>query len=67
MDKLQLSVSTIFLPGEGGRLPVGPVKAIRALPASASDPRLIIGDRTIVFPVRMESGMVIKFRPAADC
>jgi hypothetical protein len=46
---------------------VGPVKALPMAPLTISKPALTIGDETVVFPVKMESGMFLEFMSPDDC
>ena len=46
---------------------LGPVKALQMVPGFVENPSITIEGETIVFPVRMESGMYLEFFSANDC
>jgi len=46
---------------------IGPVKAIPIIAGYVENPSVTIAGETIVFPVKMESGMYLEFRSLSDC
>jgi len=66
IDKFQLWYNHI---PEGGNVScwLGPVKALQMIPGFVENPSVTIDGKTLVFPVRMESGMYLEFRSADDC
>lgn len=46
---------------------IGPVKAIPLTEITIENPAVTIGDETIVFPVKMKSGMFLEFNSLNDC
>ncbi|MGI6571992.1 MAG: hypothetical protein ACOX19_00870 [Fermentimonas sp.] len=46
---------------------IGPVKAIPIVPITISNPTVTIGNETIVFPVKLESGMYLELRADRNC
>jgi hypothetical protein len=64
----RLAVYTNNLPA-GDRIEcyLSPVRALPTARARLRNPAIAVGDRTIVFPVEVESGSVLEFRPPAEC
>lgn len=54
-------------PGGSVECCLSPVRALPVVKARFRNPAITVGDRTIVFPVEMESGSVLEFRPPAEC
>jgi hypothetical protein len=46
---------------------LGPAKALPMIPVTIENPSIQIGEKTITFPVKMESGMYLEFWSASDC
>jgi hypothetical protein len=46
---------------------IGPVKALPIVPVTITNPAVTVGDETIVFPVKMESGMYLELREDGNC
>ena len=46
---------------------IGPVKALPLIPITISNPTVTIGNETIVFPVKMESGMYLELKEEGNC
>ena len=46
---------------------LGPVKALAMVPGFIENPSVTIAGETVVFPVKMESGMYLEFLSADDC
>jgi hypothetical protein len=66
VDKLQLWYNN--LPADkGAGCVIGPVKALPLVPATINNPSFSIGGETVVFPVKMESGMFLEFYSPDDC
>lgn len=53
--------------GREVRTVIGPVKALPLIETTITNPSVKIGDKTIVFPVTMQSGMYLEFFSANDC
>ncbi len=53
--------------GKEVRTLIGPVKALPLVEATITNPSVKIGNKTIVFPVTMKSGMYLEFISANDC
>ena len=66
VDKLQLWYNNLP-PGKEVSCEIGTVKALPMVPLSISDPSILIGNESITFPVKMESGMYLEFRSRDDC
>ena len=66
IEKLQLWYNNLPAGKEVNTL-VGPVKAIPMVSATIKNPSITIGEKSIVFPVNMESGMYLEFRSYDDC
>ena len=66
IEKLQLWYNNLPAGKEVNTL-VGPVKAIPMVSAAIKNPSITIGEKSIVFPVNMESGMYLEFRSYDDC
>jgi len=66
ISKLQLWYNNIE-PGKKVECIIGPVKALQMIPVSIENPSIGIGEKKVVFPVKMESGMYLEFRSPADC
>jgi hypothetical protein len=66
VDKLQLWYNNLP-PGKEIKCLIGPVKALPMVPATIENPSVSIGGEKIVFPVRMESGMVLELNAPDDC
>lgn len=66
VDKLQLWYNNLPA-GKTVTTLLGPVKALPMIPITIENPSVTIGNETIVFPVKMESGMYLEFRSSADC
>ncbi len=54
-------------PGAEAACYLSPVRALPTVRAKLRDPRVTIGDATILFPVEIETGQVLEFRPPGDC
>lgn len=46
---------------------LSPIKALPLVKAKLKNPKITINSKTITFPVELESGSYIEFRPATDC
>ena len=56
------------LPASGtAKCYVSPVRATSLVKAKLRNPKLTIGNRTLVLPVEMESGSYLEFNSSADC
>jgi hypothetical protein len=66
IDKLQLWYNNIPENKQVNCL-IGPIKALPMVPTSIENPSITINKETIVFPVKMESGMYIEFNSVSDC
>lgn len=66
IDKLQLWYNNLP-PGKEVNCVIGTVKALPLVSLTIADPAVTIGKETIVFPVKLESGMYLEFRSADDC
>lgn len=66
IEKLQLWYNNI--PGSKRvSTSIGPIKALPMVSSFIENPSVTIGGKTIVFPVRMESGMYLEFLSEDDC
>ncbi|MDA3923192.1 MAG: hypothetical protein PF904_00650 [Kiritimatiellae bacterium] len=66
IEKLKIWVNN--LPANGSvSCTLSPVCATPLVKAKISNPRVKVGDRTVVFPVQMESGSYLEFYPPNDC
>ena len=45
----------------------GPVKAIPMVEGTIDNPAIMVGDKKIIFPVKMESGMYLELKGEGDC
>ncbi len=54
-------------PGKKVTCYLSPVKALPLTPTKLIRPAVTVGQKTIVFPVEMESGSYLEFNSAADC
>jgi hypothetical protein len=66
VDKLQLWYNNLPA-GKEIKCMIGPVKALPMVPVTIENPLVSIGGEKIVFPVRMESGMVLELNAPDDC
>ena len=66
VDKLQLWYNNLPADKEVNCV-IGPVKALPMVPATISNPAFSIGGETVIFPVKMESGMFLEFYSPDDC
>jgi hypothetical protein len=46
---------------------VGPIKAIPMVEGTIDNPAIMVGDKKIIFPVKMESGMYLELKGEGDC
>jgi hypothetical protein len=46
---------------------IGPVKAIPMVEGTIDNPVIAVGDRKVVFPVKMESGMYLELKGESEC
>ena len=66
VSKLTLYLNNLP-PGDEATCYLGPVKALRTRKVVLHHPTVTLGDRTLVFPVDLESGMYIELESADDC
>jgi hypothetical protein len=66
IDKLLLWYNNLSA-GKEVRCTMGPVKALPMVRSAISNPSITIGEESIVFPVKMESGMYLELRSQNDC
>jgi hypothetical protein len=66
VDKLQLWYNNLPA-GKEVSCMIGPVKALPLTGITITNPSVTIGDETIVFPVKMESGMFLELNSLNDC
>jgi hypothetical protein len=66
VDKLQLWFNNLPA-GKEVNCIIGPVKALPLVPVTINNPSFTIDERTIVFPVKMESGMFLEFNSKNEC
>jgi hypothetical protein len=66
VDKLQLWYNNLPA-GKKVSTILGPIKALPVVLNTITNPSIMIGGEKITFPVRMDSGMYLEFRPATDC
>ena len=66
IDKLLLWYNNLPA-GEEVRCTIGPVKALPMVRYTIINPSVTIGGESIVFPVKMESGMYLELRSKNDC
>jgi len=66
VDKLQLWYNNLPA-GKDVSCMIGPVKALPLTGITIKNPSVKIGDETIVFPVKMESGMFLEMNSLNDC
>lgn len=46
---------------------LGPIKALQMVPGFVKNPSITVGGETVVFPIKMESGMYLELSSANDC
>ena len=66
VDKLQLWYNNLPA-GKNVSCQVTPIKALPMVPVTIKNPEVTVNGQRIVFPVTMESGMVIEFNSMNDC
>jgi hypothetical protein len=66
VDKLQFWYNDLPV-NEKVNCVIGPVKALPILPITITNPAVTVGNETIVFPVKMESGMYLELREDGNC
>lgn len=66
VDKLQLWYNNLPANKEVNCI-IGPIKALPMISNTIKNPAITIGDKTIVFPVEMRSGMFLELTSADDC
>jgi hypothetical protein len=66
IDKLQLWYNNLPK-GKEIKCLIAKVKALPMVSVTIDNPAIMIGNKKIVFPVRMESGMYLEFNSASDC
>jgi hypothetical protein len=66
VDKLQLWYNNLPA-GKDVNCLIGAVKALPMVSNTIENPSVTIGNETIVFPVKMDSGMYIEFKSKNDC
>ena len=66
VDKLQLWYNNLPK-NKDVNCVIGPVKALPMVPLTINNPAFTIGDETVVFPVKMESGLFLEFMSPDDC
>ena len=66
IEKLQLWYNNL-LSGKEISIVLGPVKALSMVPGYIENPSVTIGEETIVFPVKMKSGMYLEFFSKDNC
>ena len=71
VDYKQIETFTVWvnnLPAQGSvKCMLSPVPATPLVKAKISNPRVTVGDRTLLFPVEMESGNYLEFNSPGDC
>jgi len=66
VDKLQIWYNN--LPADTDvKCLIGTVKALQMVPITVVDPEITIGGETMVFKVKIESGMYLEFNSLSDC
>lgn len=66
IEKLTVWVNNV--PGRGSvKCYLSPVYATPLVKAKIRNPRVTVGGRTLLFPVEMESGSYLEFKPPSDC
>jgi hypothetical protein len=66
VDKIQLWYNNLP-PNKEVSCEIGPIKALPLIPIVINNPSVTINGETIVFPVKMESGMFLEFNSENDC
>jgi hypothetical protein len=66
VEKLQLWYNNLPS-GKAVSTVIGPVKALAMVSGFIENPSVTIGEETVVFPVRMESGMYLEFFSKDNC
>ena len=66
VSKLTLYLNNLP-PGDEATCYLGPVKALRTRKVVLHHPTVTVGERRLVFPVDLESGMYLEFESADDC
>ncbi len=66
VNKLQLWYNNLPA-GKDVTCLLGPVKALPMVPITIANPVIQVGDVTITFPVKMESGMYLEFHSPSEC
>ena len=66
VDKLQLWYNNLPA-GKEVNCVIGTVKALPMVPVTINNPCITIGGESLIFPVKMESGMYLEFRSQTDC
>lgn len=66
VDKLQLLYNNLPVNKEVNCI-IGPVKALSMVPITITNPSVTINGETIVFPVKMESGMYLELNSDNEC
>ncbi|GAA4435568.1 hypothetical protein GCM10023091_12230 [Ravibacter arvi] len=66
IDRFQLWYNNLPA-GKEVRTVIGPVKALPLVETTIKNPAVTIGDKTITFPVEMQSGMYLEFYSDGDC